>query len=476
MSQITTAPTSRLGILSRPIIAIVSVLLTALTLRAAEIGVVTVEDLNLRPEPGTRQPPIMQLKQGTEVEIEEHLDGWLKVRHAGRVGYINNSSNYVQILGTDGRQKGRPADSVSAQQIQDYRRESKDLKRKIEETEARFKAFTEREATVLSSLDGLDYAIDRARRRVKANRDELAGLEDQIQASRELYQQLVDSVDANEAYAAKRLAALYKLNRNGTIPVLASSGSIYEMIKRKKYLERILANDEQVRQNLLEEKLRLKKILDQLDAQQAQKKRLKADIDAQIEKLSRNRTDRSQVLARIRSEKSLQLAAIESMKAAAKTLDQTVEQLVAQPGPQNAAGQLDSFSNFKGLLKMPISGKIICFFGPQKDTKFNVSVFRSGIDIQAQKGAVIRAVFAGHVLFADWFKGYGNMVIIDHGDGYYTVYAHLEELFKQKGYYVNTGEDIATVGDTASMNGPILHFEVRHHGKPLDPMEWIVNG
>jgi septal ring factor EnvC (AmiA/AmiB activator) len=476
MSQITTAPTSRLGILSRSIIAIVSVLLTALTLRAAEIGVVTVEDLNLRPEPGTRQPPIMQLKQGTEVEIEEHLDGWLKVRHAGRVGYIHNSSDYVQILGADDRQKGRPADSVSTQQIQDYRRESKDLKRKIEETEARFKAFTEREATVLGSLDELDYAIDRARRRVKANRDELAGLEDQIQASRELYQQLVDSVDVNEAYAAKRLAALYKLNRNGTIPVLASSGSIYEMIKRKKYLERILANDEQVRQNLLEEKLRLKEILDQLDAQQAQKKRLKADIDAQIEKLSRNRTDRSQVLARIRSEKSLQLAAIESMKAAAKTLDQTVEKLVAQPEPQNAAGQLDSFSNFKGLLKMPISGKIICFFGPQKDTKFNVSVFRSGIDIQAQKGAVIRAVFAGRVLFADWFKGYGNMVIIDHGDGYYTVYAHLEELFKQKGYYVNTGEDIATVGDTASMDGPILHFEVRHHGKPLDPMEWIVNG
>ncbi|MGB7921224.1 MAG: SH3 domain-containing protein, partial [Desulfobacterales bacterium] len=358
MPQLNTAPTSRRGSLSRSTLAILSVLLAALTLRAAEIGVVTVDDLNLRPEPGTRQPPIMQLRQGTEVEIEEHLDGWLKVRHAGRVGYIHNSSDYVQVLGADGRQKGRPADPVSARQIQDYRRESKDLKRKIEETEARFQAFTEREATVLSSLDELDYAIDRARRRVKANQDELAGLEDQIRGSREQYKQLADSVDANEAYAAKRLTALYKLNHNGTIPVLASSGSIYEMVKRKKYLERILANDEQVRQNLLAEKRRLKEILDQLDAQQAQKKRLKADIDAQIEKLSQNRTDRSQVLARIRSEKSLQLAAIESMKAAAKTLDRTVEKLVAQPKPQNAAGQLDSFSNFKGLLKMPISGKI----------------------------------------------------------------------------------------------------------------------
>lgn len=471
-----TAPSPRLGILSRSILAIVFILMAAFALQAAEIGVVAVEDLNLRPEPGTRQPPIMQLKKGTRVEIEENLDNWLKVRHAGRVGYIKNSSDYVEVLGAAAHRKARPSESVSARRIQEYRRESKDLKRKIEQTEARFQVFTEREATVLSSLAELDYAVDRARRRVQANRNELVDLEDQIRASREHYTQLVDSVDTNEAYAAKRLIALYKLNRNGTIPVLASSGSIYEMIKRKKYLERILTHDEQVRQSLLEEKMRLRQILDQLDAQQAQKKRLEADIDAQIEDLSRNRADRTRVLERIRSEKSLQLAAIESMKAAAITLDQTVEKLAAQPEPRNVAVRLDSFSDYKGLLKMPISGKIICFFGPRKDTKFNVNVFRSGIDIQARKGAVIQSVFAGRVLFADWFKGYGNMVIIDHGDGYYTVYAHLEELFKQKGYYVNTGEDIATVGDTASMDGPILHFEVRHHGKPLDPMEWIVNG
>ncbi|MEN8759710.1 MAG: SH3 domain-containing protein, partial [Desulfobacterales bacterium] len=185
MPQLNTAPTSRLGILSRCILAIVSVLLAAPALQAAEIGVVSVDNLNLRPEPGTRQPPIMQLKKGTEVEIEEHLDGWLKVRHAGRVGYIKNSSDYVHVLEAAASQKVQPTESASAQQIQDYRRESKDLKRKIEETEARFQAFTDREATVLSNLAELDYAIDRARRRVKANRDELVDLEDQIQASRE---------------------------------------------------------------------------------------------------------------------------------------------------------------------------------------------------------------------------------------------------------------------------------------------------
>ena len=65
------------------------------------------------------------------------------------------------------------------------------------------------------------------------------------------------------------------------------------------------------------------------------------------------------------------------------------------------------------------------------------------------------------------------MIIIDHGDSYYTIYAHLEALSKQKGDYVNAGEDIATVGETGSIEGPMLHFEVRYHGKPLDPLDWL---
>jgi septal ring factor EnvC (AmiA/AmiB activator) len=175
-------------------------------------------------------------------------------------------------------------------------------------------------------------------------------------------------------------------------------------------------------------------------------------------------------LARIRSEKSLQLAAIESMKAAAKTLDQTVEKLAAQPEPQKEAGQLDSFSDFKGLLKMPISGRIICFFGPQKDTKFNVSVFRSGIDIQAQKGAVIQAVFAGRVLFADWFKGYGNLTILSHPGGYHSLYAQAASLKRAIGESVQAGD---AVGVTGLSGRDSIYFEIRYNGAPVNPLQWL---
>jgi murein DD-endopeptidase MepM/ murein hydrolase activator NlpD len=111
-----------------------------------------------------------------------------------------------------------------------------------------------------------------------------------------------------------------------------------------------------------------------------------------------------------------------------------------------------------------------------KIEKFKVTHFQSGINIKADRGEPIRAVYSGQTLFSSWFKGFGNMIIIDHGDHYYTVYAHLEEQFKSKGDPVEAGEVIATVGDTGSLTGAGLHFEVRHHGKPMNPLGWIKKG
>ncbi|MCF8091550.1 MAG: M23 family metallopeptidase, partial [Desulfotignum sp.] len=79
-------------------------------------------------------------------------------------------------------------------------------------------------------------------------------------------------------------------------------------------------------------------------------------------------------------------------------------------------------------------------------------------------------------IFAEWLKGYGNLVIIDHGENYYTLYAHLQEMFKKKGEAVNKGEVIATAGDTGSVKGLCLHFELRHHGRPVDPLKWLEKG
>ena len=182
---------------------------------------------------------------------------------------------------------------------------------------------------------------------------------------------------------------------------------------------------------------------------------------------------RELILIDIRHKKRLSLAAVESLREAEIRLDSRINNL--QTDKTSGDGDL-SFSNYKGRLKIPVQGKIISMFGPSGTGDDKAFSFQKGIDIEVERGEPVKAVFKGEIMFADWLKGYGNILIVNHGDNYYTLYAHVEEIFKQKGETVETGEVIATAGDTGSIKGMCLHFEVRHHGKPVNPLQWIEKG
>ena len=308
---------------------------------------------------------------------------------------------------------------------------------------------------------------------------ELKSIETHIRELEGEYRKVEKNAEANESYVAARLAALYKLSWLGKFHVLASADSMFDFFADKRALEQILAHDEKVLADLARDKERMQALLQELVAQKNEKQTTTADLSTRIETMNGEQARREALLAEIRNKKSLQMAAIESIKASASALDRTVESFSNAPSeaaaPSVAVAE-KPFESLKGLLMMPVKGKIISFFGRYKDRRFNVTQFQSGIYIQADRGEPIRAVYSGKTLFSSWFKGFGNMIIIDHGAHYYTVYAHLEEQFKSKGDPVEAGEVIATVGDTGSLSGAGLHFEVRHHGKPMNPLGWIKKG
>jgi murein hydrolase activator len=115
-------------------------------------------------------------------------------------------------------------------------------------------------------------------------------------------------------------------------------------------------------------------------------------------------------------------------------------------------------------------------YGSYRHPRLNVPAFRNGIDIAAERGEPVKAVHAGTILYSSWFKGYGNVVIIDHGDHFYSVYAHLEDVFKSVDNRVEAGDVIATTGDSGAMGAAGLYFELRHHDRSLDPLEWLKRG
>jgi septal ring factor EnvC (AmiA/AmiB activator) len=359
--------------------------------------------------------------------------------------------------------------------INEYKEKARDISREIEKGRAKIQKFTDEETGIIQQLNQADRALNRSRKRTASIGREIDRLDKLISDTTVASENLVKQIQANEQYVANRLIALYKLNWLGTFNVLASAENLQELLHRKKAIELILAQDEKVIQNLIDNRLEFEKVRSRLKKHRNEKRQKANAYLKQIKRMARERKKRSHLLAYVRKEKSAQLAAIESLKKAARDLDEKIRNLGlgANGGLTGEYRAGESFQSYKGLLKLPVKGRIISLFGEFKNTRYQVLNFRSGIEIQTERGEPIQAVYAGKVLYADWFKGYGNMIIIDHGDHYYTVYAHIEEAFKTNGDSVETGEVIATVGDTDSISGPKLYFEVRHHGKPLDPMLWI---
>jgi septal ring factor EnvC (AmiA/AmiB activator) len=364
---------------------------------------------------------------------------------------------------------------LEEKEIDRLKKKAEVVEKKIDKSQAEVLKYSRKESTIIHSVNKIDFSLNKARRQFSANKSKLSTLEKNISKTTNEYKKLIKKIESTEDYAAKRLVALYKINQMGQLHLLVTADSMHELFRRKMALERILENDEEIRKAFIEDKVRLKKVLNRLNQQQMKKVSLETSINKQIGIMSQKRKNRKKLLKEIRSKKSYELAALDSYKKTSKALDQTIESLSMQLKQGNQDNK-SSFPAFKGLLKMPVRGNIIRFFGTYKNDEFNVTNFSSGIDIRAKRGEPVAAVSDGKIIYSSWFKGYGNMIIIDHGSSYYTLYAHLEEVFRAKGAEIETGEVIATVGDTGSLTGPNLHFEVRHHGKPVDPLKWLKAG
>ncbi|MCK5508306.1 MAG: peptidoglycan DD-metalloendopeptidase family protein, partial [Desulfobacterales bacterium] len=351
------------------------------------------------------------------------------------------------------------------------------INRKIAKQKAELKTFTIKEKNILTGLNDADFALNKARKSVSAIKKEITGIEKKIHEISESYIDLTEKIKTSEKYISKRLVALYKLLWLGKIQVFASAESMSEIFQRENALERILAHDKERQKKLIENKAKVKNLLGIMNNKKKEKISLAQELIEQINIISLEKEKRSKLLVGIRNKKSLGIAAIESLKNSSNKLDETMKALSIEFKQLKQVEKIKTknFTSFKGLLNMPVKGKIISSFGHYKNTKFNVKNFRSGIDIKADMGEPIHALYDGMIIYSSWFKGYGNMIVIAHGENYCSVYAHIEELFKTKGDRVEQDEVIATAGDTGSMAGSGLYFELRHHGKPVNPLGWLIH-
>jgi septal ring factor EnvC (AmiA/AmiB activator) len=213
-------------------------------------------------------------------------------------------------------------------------------------------------------------------------------------------------------------------------------------------------------------------LIEQLDKDEAAEDEQLAAVEAQrkaeLGKLDNARAERGKVLASLQAESKGRAQSLERMKREQGALEKLLRELKSAiqrfPPDTNTA-----FGRLRGKLAWPVEGRLVARFGETRSG----SVKWEGVLVAAERGAPVRAVYQGRILYADWLPGLGLLTIVDHGDGYLSLYGHNDRLYKAAGERVSAGEPIAAAGDSGGQARPELYFEIRRGGKPVDPRPWF---
>ena len=268
-----------------------------------------------------------------------------------------------------------------------------------------------------------------------------------------------------------RAAALYRAGELGAVRMLFSAQSLREFLSRIYALRLLLAHDAELlgRHRSASEALRLAET--RAREASAASDEAAARLLERSEQLSGERALKRELAERVHADRARERSALVEMETATRALEETLVGLGSSPERPPLEG-LD-FSKLRGTLELPVAAPIVGEFGRVVDTEFQTQTLRKGVEFLAPFGSPVRAVAAGRVGFAGWFRGYGRLVILDHGDRYFTVSGHLDSIEVEVGEDVGAGHPIGSVGETGSLSGPRLYFEIRRGGRSLDPRQWL---
>tara|TARA_R110002073_G_scaffold5880_5_gene35797 strand:+ start:244 stop:1419 length:1176 start_codon:yes stop_codon:yes gene_type:complete len=356
------------------------------------------------------------------------------------------------------------------------KRSPQELLKELESLEAEIQKFkdmlekTQGERSDLeSSLKANETDINQILKRIesiqtdlKKGGDKLSSLSDQ---QRELEQQKI----AQQDQIALQIRAAYELGQQPNLKVLLNQQDPQKLERMMTYFSYITdARQEEI--SAYEDTITQLTNLGQLITEQNQSLvDQRAQLRLEQSDLLKARQEKQQVLAMLNQEIRTTGSALERRLADRQQLDELLQRITA--GIANLAPQTDTrpFAEMRGNLLLPVAGPVSQKFGSQKlDGKLRWN----GLLISANEGDPVHAVHYGRVVFSEWLRGFGMLMIVSHGDGYMSLYGHNQVLYRETGDWVAAGETIASVGNTGGQSGFGLYFEIRSAGKPFDPQLW----
>ncbi len=356
------------------------------------------------------------------------------------------------------------------------------LKNEIEQLRSKIKKTESRERSTASRISSLDEEIALTSRLVQSLKREEKKTRSRITRLKEDLLKNENELEILRVRYEQRVVNSYLKGRITDLERVFSSTTWRQAMYRTHYLKIISDIEKKMTKQI--EKLLIGISQQKLELEAALRENLilKRDKEKQMSSYRNMRINREQELSRIRFDKKAMALYVNEKEAGLKQLENIIKKILEDRArfereerirQQQQALKTKSFSALKGRLPWPANGRIIAKFGRQWNPKLKTTTENPGIDIKGQPGSAIRAIIGGVVTTITYIRGYGTTIIIDHGGGFYTVYSHVTNIQINVDSEVRNGDVIAYMGDSGSINGSKLHFEIWGKGQKLNPELWL---
>lgn len=330
----------------------------------------------------------------------------------------------------------------------------------------------EKQTTLLGELHRLDIQIRYAHEELELMKLQLDRGYREIDELLKQIQALEQSIQELRPYLASRSVSLYKLGRLSYVRLLLSVEKPSELTRAYRFVSRLARADGEKIRRFMQDQRALEETKAILLARTKEMLETRDRLEATARTLEHRKGTRETLLSEISDRREMAETLMYELEDARAKLGDLLVRL-----EQGDASESDPvflpIRLFRGELGWPVAGSITSRFGKRLHPRFRTVTIQNGIEIAAPLSAPVEAVYDGEVLFASWFQGYGKLLIISHPQGIYSLYGHLLDFKVNQGDFVNRGEEVALVGDTGSLTGPSLYFEIREEGEPVDPELWL---
>jgi septal ring factor EnvC (AmiA/AmiB activator) len=363
---------------------------------------------------------------------------------------------------------GATAVPVFAQQPLDRAARERAIQANIGRLEEELRALSARERGLLNDLERLRTELELRQAEGESVALQVEAVEEAIVERSRGLAVLEAEQEERRTYLAFRLREIYKQGPQQTLRRVVGGEELDSYLDGMRYAAFLSERDSRVLSAYREDTERLAREREELEARHVELERLGEDLARSQSSIAAARRRRARLLVEVREDAEKRRAALSELEGAALELGRLADSFL----PGTEAPQMD-VRKFRGLLDWPSEGEVTAGFGTVVHPRFKTEVPHPGIDLDAENGTDIRCVFDGRVVFASWMRGYGLTVIVDHGAGLLSIYAHASALLVEPGEQVVQGQMLGKVGETGSLRGPFLYFELREGGSPVDPLEWL---